>query len=278
MMKKRILKISAFTLALVLILGVCWFANGLVGNPISKMVATNAAEKHLEKNYGGTDFEIERISFSFKDGYYHAFITSPSSADSSFNLMIDMWGKLHIDTYKDRVLARWNTADRIGRDYRSKVDAVLNSTAFHYAENIGYGDIEFIPREYKNDANVPSYAIITDDLVLDALYDANELGARAGKLTIYIDDSTVSVERLAEILLDIRRIFDSAGVRFYAIDCVLQHPKTENGREEARTEVMDFLYADIYEEGMSERVKASDEAAKAYYAEQNAEKLKEMIK
>ena len=48
--------------------------------------------------------------------------------------------------------------------------------------------------------------------------------------------------------------------------------------EEARTEVMDFLYADIYEAGMSERVKASDEAAKAYYAEQDAEKLKEMIK
>ena len=67
-------------------------------------------------------------------------------------------------------------------------------------------------------------------------------------------------------------------MRFYAIDCVLQHPKTENGREEARTEVMDFLYADIYEAGMSERVKASDEAAKAYYAEQDAEKLKEMIK
>ena len=38
----------------------------------------------------------------------------------------------------------------------------------------------------------------------------------------------------------------------------------------------EFLYTDIYEEGMVERVKASDEAAKAYYDEQDAEKFKEM--
>ena len=49
-MKKRILKISALCLAIVLIVGVCWFANGLVGNPISKTMARNAAEKYLETN------------------------------------------------------------------------------------------------------------------------------------------------------------------------------------------------------------------------------------
>ena len=38
---------------------------------------------------------------------------------------------------------------------------------------------------------------------------------------------------------------------------------------------MNFLYTDIYEDGMVERVKASDEAARAYYDEQDAEKLKE---
>ena len=49
-MKKRIMKISALCLAIVLIIGVCWFANGLVGNPISKKMARNSAEKHLETN------------------------------------------------------------------------------------------------------------------------------------------------------------------------------------------------------------------------------------
>ena len=276
-MKKRILKIAAFVFAIALIVGVCIFANALVGNPISKAMATNTAEKHIEENYADKDFEIERVTFSFKDGYYHAFIYSPSSIDSSFTLMIDMWGKLRYDTYEDRVLSGGNTADRISRDYRAVVDKVLDSQAFPYNEHIGYGDFDFYPRVHLEEYSVPEYALITEDLTLDAFYDVNELGAKHGKLTIYIDDDTVSYERLAEILLDIRRIFDDSGVKFYVIDCVLEYQKNEDSskKQEGRVEVREFLYADIYEDGMAERVKASDEAANAYYAEQDAEKFKE---
>lgn len=277
-MKKRILKIAAFVFAIALIVGVCVFANALVGNPISKAMATNTAEKHLEENFADKDFEIERVTFSFKDGYYHAFIYSPSSIDSDFTILVDMWGKLRYDTYEDRVLSGVNTADRISRDYRAVVDKVLDSQAFPYNEHIGYGDFDFYPRVHLEEYSVPEYALITEDLTLDAFYDVNELGAKHGKLTIYIDDDTVSYERLSEILLDIRRIFDDSGVKFYVIDCVLEYQKNEDSskKQEGRVEVREFLYADIYEEGMVERVKASDEAAKAYYAEQDAEKLKEI--
>ena len=276
-MKKRILKIAAFVFAIALIVGVCVFANGLVGNPISKAVATKTAEKHIEENYADKDFEIERVTFSFKDGYYHAFIYSPSSIDSDFTILVDMWGKLRYDTYEDRVLSGGNTADRISRDYRAVVDKVLDSQAFPYNEHIGYGDFDFYPREHLEEYTVPEYALITEDLTLDAFYDVNELGAKHGKLTIYIDDDTVSYERLSEILLDIRRIFDDSGVKFYVIDCVLEYQKNEDSskKQEGRVEVREFLYADIYEDGMVERVKASDEAANAYYDEQDAEKFKE---
>ena len=276
-MKKRILKIAAFVFAIALIVGVCVFANALVGNPISKAMATNTAEKHIEENYADKDFEIERVTFSFKDGYYHAFIYSPSSIDSDFTILVDMWGKLRYDTYEDRVLSGGNTADRISRDYRAVVDKVLDSQAFPYNEHIGYGDFDFYPRVHLEEYSVPEYALITEDLTLDAFYDVNELGAKHGKLTIYIDDDTVSYERLSEILLDIRRIFDDSGVKFYVIDCVLEYQKNEDSskKQEGRVEVREFLYADIYEEGMVERVKASDEAANAYYDEQDAEKFKE---
>ena len=277
-MKKKVLKIIALVVAIALIVGVCVFANALVGTPISKWVATNTAEKHLEDKYSEKNFEIERVTFSFKDGYYHAFIQSPSSIDSNFTILIDMWGNLKFDYYEDRVLTGWNTADRIGRDYREKVDAVLDSQAFPYVEHIGYGDIEFIPRKYKDEPSVPAYAIITDDLTLDAFYDIGELGAEAGTLTIYLDDETVSYERAAEIILDIRKIFDKAGVKFYALDFVLEYPKKEDStKKDGRVEVMDFLYTDIYEDGMVERVKASDEAANAYHSEQDAEKFKEKM-
>ena len=277
-MKKRILKIAAFVFAIALIVGVCIFANALVGNPISKAMATYTAEKHIEENYADKDFEIERVTFSFKDGYYHAFIYSPSSIDSDFTILVDMWGKLRYDTYEDRVLSGGNTADRISRDYRATVDKVLDSQAFPYNEHIGYGDFDFYPRVHLEEYSVPEYALITEDLTLDAFYDVNELGAKHGKLTIYIDDDTVSYERLAEILLDIRKIFDDSGVKFYVIDCVLEYQKNEDSskKQEGRVEVREFMYADIYEDGMVERVKASDEAAKAYYAEQDAEKFKEI--
>ena len=212
-MKKRILKIAAFVFAIALIVGVCVFANGLVGNPISKAVATNTAEKHIEENYADKDFEIERVTFSFKDGYYHAFIYSPSSIDSDFTILVDMWGKLRYDTYEDRVLSGGNTADRIGRDYRETVDKVLDSQAFPYNAHIGYGDFKFYPREHLEEHSVPEYALITEDLTLDAFYDVNELGAKHGMLTIYIEDNTVTVERLSKILLDIKTIFDNAGVK-----------------------------------------------------------------
>ena len=42
------------------------------------------------------------------------------------------------------------------------------------------------------------------------------------------------------------------------IDCVLEYPKTEDGTErEGRVKVQEFLYADIYEDGMFERVKGA---------------------
>ena len=44
-MKKKWLKIAALVVALVIIAGLCVFANALVGNPVSKWLATRTAEK-----------------------------------------------------------------------------------------------------------------------------------------------------------------------------------------------------------------------------------------
>ena len=277
-MLKRILKIAALVVAIGLIAFALVFANALVGNPISKAIASDTAEKHLAEEYSAKDFDIERITYSFKDGYYHAYVSSASSIDSDFTLIIDMWGNLLSDSYEDRVLGGWNTSDRIRNDYRNMTDAILDSPLFPYDVHIGYGDIEFYPREHAEKYPIPDYAMITDDLVLDAFYDLYELGKKHGKLTVYIYDETVSVDRLSEILLDIKAVFDDGGVNFYVIDCVLEYPKSEDGpKREGRVEVMDFLYSDIYEDGMSARVSASNDAANAYYAEQDAEKLNEKL-
>lgn len=275
-MKKKILKIVAFVLALALIVGVCVFANGLVGNPVSKLLATKTAEKYLEENHPGKDYQLDGVTFSFKLTCYYAYFSSPGSPDSSFSLMLGMDGKIIHDYYENNVLVGWNTARRLSDEYRAAVGKVLDNPTFPYQIDIGYGDLEFISEEYKNAPEVPDYALITNDLELDGIYDINELGAKAGKLTIYIWDDTVSIERLAEIMLDMKKMLEDAGVRFYIMDCVLQYPKPEEGAwKQDRVEVMDFLCSDIYEEAMAARVREANDAAKDYYNAMDAIKKQE---
>ena len=275
-MKKKILKIAAFVLALALIVGVCVFANSLVGNPVSKLLATKTAEKYLEENHPGKDYQLDGVTFSFKLTCYYAYFSSPGSPDSSFSLLLGMDGKIIHDYYENNVLVGWNTARRLSDEYRAAVGKVLDNPAFPYHIDIGYGDLEFISEEYKNAPEVPDYALITNDLELDGIYDIGVLGAKAGKLTVYICDDTVSIERLAEIMLDMKKMLEDAGVRFYIMDCVLQYPKPEEGAwKQDRVEVMDFLCSDIYEEAMAARVREANDAAKDYYNAMDAIKKQE---
>ena len=277
-MKKKILKIAAFVVALALIVGVCIFANSLVGNPISKMLATNTAKQYIKENHPDMDYQLDGVTFNFKFVCYNAYFTSPSSPDSSFTLMLGMDGKIVQNYYEAHVIERGNTARRLEEEYRAAVGKVLDNPAFPYNSHIDYGELQFIQEEYRNAEGVPPYALITNDLELDGIYDVNELGAKAGKLTIYVYDDTVTVERLAEIILDIKGMLDDAGVRFYVMDCVLEYPKPESGEwKQGRVEVMDFLCSDIYEDSLVERVKASNDAAEDYYDEMDAIKKEEEL-
>lgn len=270
---KKFYKIAALFLALLLMAGLGLFANSLVGNPISKMLARRTAETYLAQTYGGTDFYVEDLGFNFKDGSYYAHIKSPSSMDTWFTLCITMGGRLTRDTYPD-VLDGSNTARRLMDAYRALADTVLENPAFPYSSEIAFGDLEIVAREWVGWDDVPDYALISEELEIDRLYDIPALGARAGHLVVYVDEETVSLERAAEIMLDIRSLMDDGGVPFYVMDFVLQQLRTgpEDARPEGSIHILNFPYADIYEEGMTDRVRAASEAATAYYAEQDAKK------
>lgn len=274
-MKKTYLKVLALLTALVLIAGLGWFANDLLGNPVSKALATNTAKKYLAETYPDTDYYIERVSYNFKNTDYHALIKSPTSVDTEFSLYITMLGKLSWDTYED-VQSRFTTARRIDMEYRELTDTVLEHPAFPYTCPIGFGTLEIYPEEAIGDplaGEVPPYAINQNELVLDKVYDIRELGRQAGRLVIYIESDTVTPENAAAIMLDIKDRFDKAEIPFTAMDFTLEYAITEDGqRPEEQVGVAGFLYDEIYEEGMVERVRRADEALKAYYAEQDTKK------
>lgn len=279
-MNKKILKIAALVTAFILIIGLSWLGNALLGNPISKMLATNTAKQHLAETYVETDFYIERITYSFKDSNYHAFIKSPSSIDTEFSLTISMLGKLKLDTYDD-VVNGFNTARRVDMEYRELVDTIFEHPNFPYSGRIGYGTLEIYPDEFiENDENdeFPSYSIAQSSLELDKIYDIRELGRQAGHIIIYAEGDTVSIEKAAEMMVDIKSYFDDANIPFVAMDFTLQYMKSEDGtRPDEEIHVKDFRYEDIYLEGMNERVLEAHNALTEFYEKLDNEKFEENV-
>lgn len=273
-MKKKVLKALALILAVILIIGVGLFANALVGNPVSKFLATKGAEEHLAKNYGDKDFVVEEVTYDFKTGGYYARITSPTSIDSHFSLSFDFLGKLELDCYDD-VTSGWNTAMRLEDDYRNAVKAITESKDFSEKYFIAHGEIPCVLSDYPIDEEHPEYALQKEELVIDKIYDIKEVASQHGKLVLYAYDEEVTHERLAELLLDVKNKFDNSGVTFKAVDFVLEPPKKEGEAmmSDEQIQIKNFYYSDIYEDGLVERVREANQKAIEYDREQ--EKIKE---
>lgn len=82
-----------------------------------------------------------------------------------------------------------------------------------------------------------------------------------GSLRVNIENEDVSPEKAAEILLEIRRLMDGAGVPFHCVDLTLEYPSPENGmdpRPEGSVEIETFRYADIQEYGLVQRLMGPD--------------------
>ena len=272
-MKKTHLKIAAFLLALAMVVGLGLFANALVGNPISKALTTRAARARMTAQY--PTYALEEVTYSFKDGNYYAHLTDPNQIDGDFSMAFTGGGKLLWDSYEDRVLSGENTRSRLSMAYRDMVDAVLETPQAGLPLDFGYGDLECWSREVLEQEldDAPDYALITDDLEVNGIYDVRALGAKAGHLVYYLEEEAPSLESLAHWLLEIRRMMDSAGVPFVDIDLSLRYPRNEDGTHtDCDIYVLHFPYEDIYQEGLVQRVQAANAAAIAYYAELDAQK------
>lgn len=275
-MKKRIWKIAAMSTAVVLILGLLWLGESLAGNPISKHLAQNAAQQHLETVYPSTDFVLDEVGYSFKDGGYYAHIISPSSEDSAFTMAFNHWGKFRWDSYEDRVVHRENTARRVDMEYRQLTSQVLSHMESYDPEGIQYGTLEFNRQEALEDGDCRPYSMAFEQLELDRIYDVGELGAQCGTVIFYVDTDDVTPEHAARLMLEIRRAMDQAGVGFRGLDLVLREPLKENEPRDAGLQVEAFPYEDIFEEGLEERILEVHLQLEGKYAAMDQEKAAEI--
>ena len=271
---KKSLKILSGVVAFVLIGGIFWLANGLLGNPISKAIANNTAKKYIEENYSDMNFEVSEVFYSFKDGNYHVDVKSPTSKDTYFSISISPLGKIGYDSYEYDVVKRFNTYRRLDELYRNKIKNVFENKDFTYKSDIYFGELKEIPSKNLDSEYTefgPVYGINLSELELDKDYNINEMGKKYGHVVINIQDEDISIKRASEILLDIKNILDDKNVSFYAIDFTLEKPREgeEINLDDESIKIEEFLYNDIYKEGLEIRIKKAYDNLQEYYKQQN---------
>lgn len=271
---KKYLKIAALIAALGILTGLGWFANAFLGNPVSRLLAKQALTAYMEETYADQDVYVDKFDYDFKSGGYYAHILSKTSQDTEFYIDMDMTGHVVYDHYESWVLNKYTTESRLYSEYRGLTDPVMEDKRFPYTLDFGGGRLEFwveSPEELEFGIGMPR-----NELVLDKEYDIRELGAEYGILCIYLMDEEVSVEKAAEMALEIRRAYDEAGVPFQFLDLTLRYPHDEKYQRKEGHVYCELFYEDIYEEGLVQRVQQSHDAREAYFAKMDEENAKLM--
>lgn len=104
---------------------ILFIANALLGNPITKFVASHAANRYLTEHYEDLDLVKESANFNFKDGSYNIRVYSMTSIDTAFTLYYES-GEIIRDSYDDQVDGRVNTLNRLSTEYAEHVQSILN--------------------------------------------------------------------------------------------------------------------------------------------------------
>ncbi len=272
MNKQKAKKLAALLGAIALLIGLALFANALVGNPISYLLVKHNARTYLEQTYGDTDYVIDSVGYSFKDGSYCVQISSPSSQDTYFTVGYDALGRRGYDSYEYRVLGGQNTADRINQEYRDWGDRILESGVPSFQVDLaGANFYDAFDRVNNPDSGEPGTPVEPWDtpLVLDQVYNIPQLAARHGKLVLWAVSDQVTVERAASILLETRQLMEAGGLCARTVDFRLFLPRQEDGapnRDRTEIELMNFPWEDIRPEGMTQRVEAAWKENDAYWA------------
>lgn len=268
---KKSTKIVLTVISVIILSVVLFFVCAFFGNPVSYLLAKNSADDYVEAKYSDSNFEIEKIGYDFKTTGYYANVVNPDSEDSYFSVYFDLLGRPVYDTYEN-ITNGWNTYMRLEDEYRELVDSVEDEIKKTFTTDIFYGEMK--TSEVADDycGKVP-YGIVMSDLVVDYDYDINEVGKKSGHIVLYYDETVLTADKMAERLLEVKEIFDKNNIEFFAIDFIAQEPKTEeNAGNRKEFSVREFLYSDIYEDGLAERLQESADDLQEYYAEQDAKK------
>lgn len=259
---RKPLRVIAAVTAFAMIAVLLEFANELLGNPVSYLVAKKNARKYVAENYADEGYVVEDASYFFKFKDYAVHVAKPGSEDCHFLVYYNMFGAFCGDNYESYVKNRGNVCRRLEISYHELVESVLESPANPYnTENaIQFGQLIFESGEEIEKEGERGFGLPRDILIPDKQYDIAELGAKAGLLIFDVEaQGDLTPEKAAKVLLDVAEFTERGGVSFYAIDLML---KSSDGHYY----VNNFRRSDIYEEGLVERVRSVGMTEEEYNA------------
>lgn len=234
----------------------------IVGYPLSYGLVALSTSIHVAQTQPELDVHIDRIAYDFIHGGYTVYYVSPTSQDTYFRIVCDGLGLIHLD-YSDTATSKGHTLSRIQQEYREYLEDTLAMAEFDFEVRLAFPEIT---RQNGNEwGSLNKDFGITDveiqALELDGEYNFREFASKYGRINIQILDNQVTVERAAEILLQLKEHLAEQEIPWYAMDFSLTSDHSEY------VMLFDFLNSDVYEEGLVDRVKESNDATHKHYGE-----------
>lgn len=237
-------------------------AASLVGNPVSKMLAAHSAEKYAAEHH--PDYDVTDVSYNFKTGGYNAYLAKPNSTDAAFSISFDALGHFLYSDYEWEVFEHFSTYRRLDDSYRQFGLSLLKSPLMPLpSDTVG---CSLRMASYEEDGTLAAGTKGIDyrhDLETDGIYDIMQLAEQYGEISLFLDDTDISVEHAAEMLLTMRDFCDRSGLPFAYLSLSLQSVRGEDGNRTSSDFVFidSFPYAELYEENLVPRLCAFIEEA-----------------
>lgn len=102
---------------IILLAVVLFFVNAFFGNPISKALASRAANKYIDENYINFKLKRDKIFYNFKTADYTVRLQDEDSEDTKFEVAFDSLGRFRYDTFSDIKFNTWLRFDDELRNY-----------------------------------------------------------------------------------------------------------------------------------------------------------------
>ena len=220
------MKISGKKIALtIVVLALLFVLNALFGNPVSKALAERGADKVIEEKYGDLDLSREKAVYNFKDGDYVTHLKVKNSVDPRFELCFDSFGRLHRDSYDERIFQTLTRFDVALRDYGHGLEKAHD---FPYEITLSYWD--------KVDP--------TDYLTVDQPVDIKHLPFKLQAQIKGVGDEVAAKEAMV-VLKRAQGIMEEEGlnVTAYTVDLASENRVNEKG--EAQKPKDEFFAMDI---------------------------------